>query len=113
MGLTDSGVGGRGTTFSLSSFSSNTMGFSIDPSIDKSSHVVEEHWFEHCVHVKLRNFPVELHDFEIGYLIAASVQVLSPHTREYFVSHLHCTILVLSDWYSRQMIIQEILPLRL
>ena len=41
MGLTDSGVVGGGA-FSLSSSSSNTMGFSIDPSIDKSSVVVGE-----------------------------------------------------------------------
>ena len=40
MGLTDSGVNGR--AFSLSSFSSNTMEFSTDPSIDKSSNVVGE-----------------------------------------------------------------------
>ena len=45
-------------------------------------------------------------------LIAASVQVLSPHTGEYFVSHIHCSLLILSDWESCQMIIQEILPLR-
>ena len=50
--------------------------------------------------------------FEIGHLIAASVQVLSLHTGEYFVSRLHCSQLVLCDWDSRQMIIQEILRLR-
>ena len=38
MGLTDSGVVG-GEAFSLSCSSSNTMGFSTDPSIDKSSNV--------------------------------------------------------------------------
>ena len=42
MGLTDSGVDGGGGAFSLSSSSSNTMGFSTDPSIDKSSNVVGE-----------------------------------------------------------------------
>ena len=41
MGLTDSGVVGGGV-FSLPSLSSNTMGFSTDPSIDKSSKVVGE-----------------------------------------------------------------------
>ena len=40
MGLTDSGVDGG--AFSLSSSSSNTMGFSTDPYIDKSSNVVGE-----------------------------------------------------------------------
>ena len=40
MGLTDSGVDGG--AFSLSSPSSVTMGFSTDPSIDKSSIVVGE-----------------------------------------------------------------------
>ena len=41
MGLTDSGV--VGGAFSLSSSSSNTMGFSTDdPYIDKSSNVVGE-----------------------------------------------------------------------
>ena len=53
--------------------------------------------------------PVELYVFEIGYLIAASVQVLSPHTEEYFVSHLYCSLLILSDWHSWQMIIQNLL----
>ena len=62
--------------------------------------------------VQLWIFPVELYVFEIGYLIAASVQVLSPHTGEYVVSHLHCSPLVLSDWHSWQLIIQEILPLK-
>ena len=42
-------------------------------------------WSEHCVHVQFWTFPVELYLFEIGDLIAASVQVLSPHTGEYFV----------------------------
>ena len=42
MGLTDSGVDGGGGAFSLSSSSSNTMGFSTDPSIDKSSNDVGE-----------------------------------------------------------------------
>ena len=42
MSLTDSGVDGGGGEFSLSSSSSNTMGFSTDPSIDKSSNIVEE-----------------------------------------------------------------------
>ena len=69
-------------------------------------------WSEHCVHVQLWIFPVEFYVFEIGYLIAASVQILSPHNGEYFISHLHCSLLVLSDWDSWQMIIQEILPLR-
>ena len=42
MGLTDSGVVGGGA-FSLSSSSSNTMGFSTDPSpINQSSNVVGE-----------------------------------------------------------------------
>ena len=41
MGLTDSGVVGGGA-FSLSSSSSNTMGFSTEPSIDESSNVVGE-----------------------------------------------------------------------
>ena len=41
MGLTDSGVDGGGA-FSLSSSSFNTMGFSTDPSIDKSSNIVGE-----------------------------------------------------------------------
>ena len=41
MGLTDSGVDGGGE-FPLSSSSSNTMGFSADPPIDKSSNVVGE-----------------------------------------------------------------------
>ena len=40
MGLTDSGV--VGGEFSLSSSSSNTMGFSTDPPIDISSNVVGE-----------------------------------------------------------------------
>ena len=40
MSLTDSGVDGG--AFPLSSFLSNTMGFSTDPSIDKSSNVVGE-----------------------------------------------------------------------
>ena len=58
MGLTDLGVVGGGGTFSLSSSSSNTMGFSTDPSIKKSSNVVGEKgvsmpWSEHCVHVRL------------------------------------------------------------
>ena len=69
-------------------------------------------WSEHCVHVQVWILPVELYVFEIGYLIAASVQVLNPHTGKYFVSHLHYSFLVLSDWYSWQMIIREILPLR-
>ena len=42
MGLTDSGVDGGKGAFSLSSSSFNTMGFSTDPSIDKSSNVVGE-----------------------------------------------------------------------
>ena len=42
MGLTDSGVDGGGGAFSLSSSSSNRMGFSSDPSIEKSSNVVGE-----------------------------------------------------------------------
>ena len=41
MGLTDTGVVGGGAFF-LSSSLSNTMGFSTDPSIDKSSNVVGE-----------------------------------------------------------------------
>ena len=41
MGLTDSGVYGGGA-FSLSSSLSDRLGFSTDPSIDESSHVVEE-----------------------------------------------------------------------
>ena len=41
MVLTDSGVVGGGA-FSLSSSSSETMGFSTDPPIDKSSNVVGE-----------------------------------------------------------------------
>ena len=41
MGLTDSGVDGVGGEF-LSCSSSNTMGFSADPPIDKSSNVVGE-----------------------------------------------------------------------
>ena len=41
MGLTDKGVDRGGGAFSLSS-SSNTLGFSTDPSFDKSSNVVEE-----------------------------------------------------------------------
>ena len=41
MGLTDSGVVG-GRAFSVSSSSSNAMGFSTDPSIDKSSNVFGE-----------------------------------------------------------------------
>ena len=41
MCLTDSGVVGGGA-FSLSSSSSSTIGFSTDPSIDKSSKVVGE-----------------------------------------------------------------------
>ena len=56
--------------------------------------------------------PVELYVFAIEHLIAASVQVLSTHTGEYVVSHLHCSLLVLSDWHSWQMNIQETLPLR-
>ena len=39
MCLTDTGVDGGGA-FSFSSSSSNTRGFSADPSIDKSSNVV-------------------------------------------------------------------------
>ena len=42
MGLTDSGVEGAGGEFSLSSSSYNTMGFSTDPPIDKSSNVFGE-----------------------------------------------------------------------
>ena len=42
MGLTDSGLDGGGGPLSLFSSSSNTMGFSFDPSIDKSSNVVGE-----------------------------------------------------------------------
>ena len=101
---------------SLSSSSSNTMGFSTDTSINKSSNVVREKGVSmpglNTVHVQLRIFTIQLNVFDIGYLIAASVQVLSPHTGEYFVSHLHCSLLGLSDWHSWQMIIQEILPLR-
>ena len=41
VGLTDTGVDGGGA-FSLSSSSSNTMEFSTEPSIDKSSNVVGE-----------------------------------------------------------------------
>ena len=41
MGLTELGVVGGGA-FSLSSSSSNTMGFSTDSSVDKSSSVVGE-----------------------------------------------------------------------
>ena len=41
MGLTDSGVDGGGA-LSLSSSPSNTIGFSTDRSIDKSSNVVGE-----------------------------------------------------------------------
>ena len=41
MGLTDSGVVGGGA-LSLSSSSSNTIGYSTDPSIDKSSKAVGE-----------------------------------------------------------------------
>ena len=54
-------------------------------------------WSENCIQVQLRIFPVELYVLEIGHLIAASVQVLSPHTEEYFVFHLHCSLLVLCD----------------
>ena len=43
MGRTDTDVDGAGGgAFSLSSSLSNTMGFSTDPSIDKSSNVVGE-----------------------------------------------------------------------
>ena len=35
-------------------------------------------WPEHCVYVPLWSFPFDLYVFEIGQLIAASVQVLSP-----------------------------------
>ena len=52
------------------------------------------------------NFPVELYVVEIGHLIAASLQVLSPHTGEFFVSHLQYSPFVLSDWDSWDMIIQ-------
>ena len=69
-------------------------------------------WSEHCVHIQLWIFPVEFYVFENGYLIAASVQVLSPYTGEYFVCHLYCSLLVPSDWHSWQIIIQEILLLR-
>ena len=111
VGLTDSGV--LGGSFSLSSSSSNTMGFSTGPSIEKLSNVVGEKGVSmpglNTASMSNCEFScVELYVFEIGYLIAASIQVLSPHTGEYFVSHLHCSFLVLSDWYSWQMIIQEI-----
>ena len=89
MCLTDSGVVGGGA-FSLSSSSSSTIGFSTDPSIDKSSKVVGEKGVSRpglntASTVQLRIFAVEIYVFEIGYLIATSVQVLSPHTGEYFV----------------------------
>ena len=42
MGLTVSGLDGGGGAFSLSSPSSNTMGFSTDPSNDKSLNAVGE-----------------------------------------------------------------------
>ena len=43
VGRSDSGVDGAGGgEFSLSSYSSNTMGFSTDPFLDKSSNIVGE-----------------------------------------------------------------------
>ena len=51
--------------------------------------------------VQLWFFPVELYVLEMGELIAASVQVLSSHTGEYFVSHLPSSLLVGSNWHSR------------
>ena len=42
LGRSDAGIDGTGGALSLSSSSSNTMGFSADPSIDKSSNVVGE-----------------------------------------------------------------------
>ena len=42
MSLTDSGVVGEAGAFSLSSSSSNTIGFSTDPSIEKLSKIVGE-----------------------------------------------------------------------
>ena len=93
------------------------MGFSTDPSIDESSMVVGEKGVSMpglntaCMSNR-EIFSVELYVFAIGHLIAAGVQVLSTHTGEYFVSHLHCSLLVLSDWHSWQMKIQETLPLR-
>ena len=116
MGLTDSGVDGGGE-FSLSCSSSNTMGFSTDPPIGKSSNVVGEKGvsipglntasMSNCESSQLNSMSSRSET-----LIAASVQVLSSHTGEYFVSHLHCSLLVASDWDSWQMIIQETLPSR-
>ena len=56
--------------------------------------------------------PVELYVLEVGHLIAAIVQFLSPQTGEYVDYRLHCSLLVLSDWHSWQMIIQEVLRFR-
>ena len=67
-------------------------------------------WSEHWIQLWI--FPVELYVFEVGQLIAASVLVLGPHTGEYFFSHWKCSLLVGSYWKSRQVIVQEILPLR-
>ena len=96
MGLTDSGVDGGGA-FSLSSSSSNTMGFSTDHSVDESSNVVGEKGVSMA---GLRT--VSMSNCEFSQLnsmssrsdtwIAARVQVLSPRTGEYFVSHLRCSL---------------------
>ena len=76
----------------------------IPPSINRHMYLEKRGvyaWSECCVHLHLRIFPVELYVFEIGQLIAASVQVLSPHTGEYFVSHFMCSLLVRGNWKSR------------
>ena len=87
MGLTDSGVDGGGA-FSLSSPSSNTRGFSTDPSIDKSSNIVGERGVSmlglNTASMSIREISQlnSMSSRSLTYLIAASVQVLSPHTGE-------------------------------
>ena len=101
MGLTNSGVDGGGGEVSLSCSSSNTRGFSTDPPIDKSINVVGEKGVSMPGLNTASMSNCELYVFEIGDLIAANVQFLSSLTGEYFVSHLHCSLLVGSNWKTR------------
>ena len=43
-------------------------------------------WSEHCVHVQLWFFPVELYILKLGHLISTGLQVLSPHWRVLLLS---------------------------
>ena len=71
-------------------------------------------WSENSIHIQLIISPIEFEIFQISrHLIPACVQVfLCTYTWKQFVPHFMCSLLVGGNWNSRQMVVQELLPLK-